>query len=88
MRPTIRDIAQKINLLITMVSGALDGYDDAVVRARKLVIETAHLMGYAPTRAAHQFRRQQTDAIGYIILFNSSSFAASIFSEFMVGLIF
>jgi LacI family transcriptional regulator len=86
MRPTIRDVAKKLNLSITTVSRALDGYDDVAERTRKLVIETAHEMGYAPNRAARQLRRQQTDTIGYIIPSNSAGFADPFFSEFIAGL--
>jgi LacI family transcriptional regulator len=86
MRPTIRNVAKKLNLSITTVSRALDGYDDVAERTRKLVIETAHEMGYAPNRAARQLRRQQTDTIGYIIPSNSAGFADPFFSEFIAGL--
>ncbi len=86
MRPTIRDVAQKLHLSITTVSRALDGYDDVSDRTRKLVIETAHEMGYAPNRAARQLRRQQTDTIGYIIPSNNAGFADPFFSEFIAGL--
>jgi hypothetical protein len=64
MNPTIRDVAKKLNLSITTISRALDGYDDVAEGTRKLVIKTAHEMGYVPNRAAHQLRRQQTDTIG------------------------
>lgn len=86
MRLTIRDVAKKLNLSITTVSRALDGYDDVSERTRKLVVETAREMGYAPNRAARQLRRQQTDTIGYIIPSNSTGFADPFFSEFIAGL--
>jgi len=83
MRPTIRDVAKKLNLSITTISRALDGYDDVAESTRKLVIETAQEMGYAPNRAARQLRRQQTDTIGYIIPSNNAGFADPFFSEFI-----
>ena len=86
MRPTIRDVAKKLNLSITNISRALDGYDDVAESTRKLVIETAQEMGYAPNRAARQLRRQQTDTIGYIIPSNNAGFADPFFSEFIAGL--
>jgi DNA-binding LacI/PurR family transcriptional regulator len=52
MRPTIRDVAKKLNLSITTVSRALDGYDDVADETRQLVIETAQKMDYVPNRAA------------------------------------
>lgn len=86
MRTTIRDVAKKINLSITTVSRALDGYDDVAESTRKLVLETAKKMGYTPNRAARQLRRQQTDTIGYVVPSNSAGFADAFFSEFIAGL--
>ena len=86
MHLTIRDVAKKLNLSITTISRALDGYDDVAESTRKLVIETAQEMGYAPNRAARQLRRQQTDTIGYIIPSNNAGFADPFFSEFIAGL--
>ena len=60
MPSTIRDVAKRLNLSITTVSRALDGYDDVAVSTRDLVIKTAQKMGYAPNRAARQLRRQRT----------------------------
>lgn len=65
MHPTIRDVTKKLNLSITTVSRALDGYDDVANVTRKLVFETAHEMGYAPNRATRQLCRQQANVIGY-----------------------
>ena len=45
MRPTIRDVAKKLNLSITTVSRALDGYDDVAQQTRELVTKTANKMG-------------------------------------------
>lgn len=86
MRPTIRDVARQLNLSITTVSRALDGYDDVASSTRKLVIQTAREMGYFPNRAARQLRRMRTDTIGYIIPMVSSGFADPFFSEFIAGL--
>ncbi len=86
MRITIRDVARQLNLSITTVSRALDGYNDVSEGTRKLVVETAHKMGYVPNRAARQLRRQRTDTIGYILPGEKLQFADSFFSEFVAGL--
>jgi LacI family transcriptional regulator len=86
MKITLRDVAKRLNLSPTTVSRALDGYDDVAESTRKLVIETAQEMGYAPNRAARQLRRRQTDTIGYIIPSNNVGFADPFFSEFIAGL--
>jgi len=86
MRPTIRDVAKKLNLSITTVSRALDGYDDVAQQTRELVTKTANKMGYAPNRAARQLRRQQAETIGFIIPSISKRFDESFFAEFIAGI--
>ena len=86
MRPTIRDVAKKLNLSITTVSRALDGYDDVADQTRQLVIDTAYKMGYAPNRAARQLRRQKAETIGFILPANAQHFSEPFFTEFIAGL--
>lgn len=86
MRPTIRDVAKKLNLSITTVSRALDGYGDVAQQTRELVTKTANRMGYAPNRAARQLRRQQAETIGFIIPSISKRFDESFFAEFIAGI--
>jgi len=86
MRPTIRDVAKKLNLSITTVSRALDGYDDVAESTRELVIKTSHKMGYSPNRAARQLRRQKAETIGFILPASAQHFSEAFFSEFIAGL--
>jgi LacI family transcriptional regulator len=86
MRPTIRDVATKLNLSITTVSRALDGYDDVAEHTRKLVIDTARKLGYTPNRAARQLRRQKSETIGFILPADAQHFSDPFFTEFMAGL--
>ncbi len=86
MRTTIRDVAKRLNLSITTVSRALDGYADVAEETRQLIIRTAAEMGYSPNRAARQLRRQRTDTIGYILPAASTGLADPFFSEFIAGL--
>ncbi|HUF00410.1 MAG TPA: LacI family DNA-binding transcriptional regulator [Anaerolineales bacterium] len=86
MPTTIHDVAKKLNLSITTVSRALDGYDDVADQTRQLVIETANKMGYAPNRAARQLRRQKTDTIGFILPSIAQRFDEPFFTEFISGL--
>ena len=73
--PSIRDVAKRLNLSITTVSRALDGYSDVAEETRQLVIKTAQKMGYVPNRAARQLRRQRSDTIGYILPARAPQFA-------------
>jgi LacI family transcriptional regulator len=86
MRPTIRDVAKKLNLSITTVSRALDGYDDVAEPTREQVIKTARKMGYSPNRAARQLRRQKAETIGFILPASAQQFSEAFFSEFIAGL--
>jgi LacI family transcriptional regulator len=83
---TIRDVAHRLNLSITTVSRALDGYNDVAEDTRELVIRTAREMGYTPNRAARQLRRQRSDTIGYILPTEKPQFADAFYSEFIAGL--
>ena len=80
MRPGIRDVAKKLNLSITTVSRALDGYDDVAEQTRELVVKTARQMGYSPNRAARQLRRQKADTIGYILPAGAQHFSEPFFT--------
>lgn len=83
---TIKDVAKVLNISITTVSRALDGYSDVAKETRELVIQTAQEMGYVPNRAARQLRRQRTDTIGYIIPAAKAGFVDPFFAEFIAGL--
>jgi LacI family transcriptional regulator len=83
---TIHDVAKQLKLSITTVSRALDGYDDVSEETRQRVIQAAREMGYAPSRAARQLRRQQAEAIGYILPASTPRFTDPYFSQFIAGL--
>jgi DNA-binding LacI/PurR family transcriptional regulator len=86
MPGTIRELAEKLNLSITTVSRALDGYSDVSDETRKRVVEAAHQMGYTPSYAARQLRRKRTDSIGYILPTSSPRFSDPFFVNFLTGL--
>jgi LacI family transcriptional regulator len=86
MAVTIRDVAKQLNLSITTVSRALDGYDDVAPSTRARVLAAAREMGYVPSRAARNLRRQRADIIGYVIPASGTRFTDPFFSEFIAGL--
>ena len=86
MRPTIRDVAKQLNLSITTVSRAMDGYADVAEETRQLVVDTARKLGYTPNRAARQLRRQKTETIGFILPAGAQHFSEPFFTEFIAGL--
>jgi LacI family transcriptional regulator, galactose operon repressor len=86
MAVTIREVAKRLKLSITTVSRALDGYDDVAEKTRQRVARSAREMGYTPSRAARQLRRQHADSIGYILPASGTHFTDPFFSEFIAGL--
>jgi LacI family transcriptional regulator len=86
MTVTIREVAKRLNLSITTVSRALDGYDDVAEETRQLVIRTAREMGYTPNRAARQLRRKKAETIGFILPATAQRIAEPFFMEFIAGL--
>jgi len=83
---TIRDLAKKLNLSITTVSRALDGYSDVAEETRLRVMKAADEMGYQPSYAARQLRRQRADAIGYILPSTVLQFSDPFAVNFLTGL--
>jgi DNA-binding LacI/PurR family transcriptional regulator len=86
MAVTIRDVAKRLNLSITQVSRALDGYADVSEQTRTRVIQAALEMGYSPSRAARQLRRKRAEAIGCIAPTRVPHFSDPFFSDFIAGL--
>jgi LacI family transcriptional regulator len=86
MAITIRDVARHLNLSITTVSRALDGYADVADDTRERVVAAARELGYVPSGAARQLRRRRADAIGYILPTDLPRFADPFFSDFIAGL--
>lgn len=87
MKPvSIRDIARQLNLSITTVSRALDGYPDVSNRTRLRILETASELGYVPNQAARQLRRHKTDVLGFVLASAQPKFADPFYTEFLSGL--
>jgi len=86
MPVTIHDVAKRLNLSITTVSRALDGYDDVAKKTQQQVIRTAREMGYTPNRAARQLRRKKSDTIGFILPASAQRISEPFFMEFIAGM--
>jgi LacI family transcriptional regulator len=82
----IRELAQQLNLSITTVSRALDGYNDVSPVTRQRVILAAQEMGYQPSSAARQLRRKRADTIGYILPTRSPRFSDPFYTMFFSGI--
>lgn len=86
MAVTIRDLAEKLDLSITTVSRALDGYDDVAEDTRERVIKAAQELGYEPSYAARHLRRKRSDSIGYILPTSAPRFSDPFYVNFLTGL--
>jgi DNA-binding LacI/PurR family transcriptional regulator len=86
MPVTIRDVAKRLNLSITTVSRAMDGYYDVAEETQRLVNQTAQEMGYVPNQAARQLRRQRSDTIGYLLPSDTPHFSDPYVAELVAGL--
>ncbi len=83
---TLRELARKLNLSITTVSRALDGYPDVAAATRERVIAAAREAGYEPAYAARLMRRHRTGALGYILPGGGEQFRDPFHSAFLTGL--
>ncbi|MEM9774800.1 MAG: LacI family DNA-binding transcriptional regulator [Chloroflexota bacterium] len=84
MSVTIEDISKQLKLSVSTVSKALNGYKDVSSRTRELVLDTAKELGYHPSAAARNLRRQCTEKIGFVFN-NSLMFISDYFAEVIVG---
>ena len=84
MAVKIEDISKKLNLSVSTVSKALNGYKDVSQKTRELVVGTAKELGYHPSASARNLRRQRTDKIGFVFN-NSLMYISDYFAEVVVG---
>lgn len=85
MAVTIRQVAERLNLSVTTVSRALMGYGDVAEATRLRVQIVAEEMGYVPSQAARQLRRQRADALGLVLPSESPRFTDPFFATFIAG---
>ena len=67
----IWDIAKHLDLSISTVSRALNGYDDVAEKTRQRVFDAAAELGYSPSATARDLRRRRTNRIGFSYGFGS-----------------
>lgn len=84
MSVTIEDISKHLNLSVSTVSKALNGYTDVAPKTRERVTQVARDLGYHPSASARNLRRQRTDKIGFVFN-NSVMFISDYFAEIIVG---
>lgn len=82
MAVTIWDIAKHLDLSVSTVSRALNGYNDVAPKTRERVFEAARELNYYPSAAARDLRRRHTSRVGF-----SYGFTTTDIGEFAARLI-
>lgn len=83
--PTLKKLANLLDLSVPTVSRALNGYPDISEATKQRVMDAANAMGYRPNPIAQQLRKQRTDTVGMIIPGARGQFADPFFLEFLDG---
>ncbi|MCZ4271480.1 LacI family DNA-binding transcriptional regulator [Maritalea porphyrae] len=84
---TIKDLARKLDLSITTISRALNGYSDVGAKTRDRVQKAAQEMGYTPNRNAQRLVTQRSHSIGWIKGDGSQHFVDPHFVEVFAGVL-
>ena len=69
MSVTIEHISKYLDISVSTVSKALNGYPDVSQKTKERVLEAAKELGYHPSAAARNLRRQRTEKIGLLFSF-------------------
>ena len=67
MPVTIKDLSNTLGLSHSTISKALNDRGDVSSRTRERVLKAAHELGYQPSAAARNLRRQRSDKIGLVV---------------------
>ena len=79
-RPTIKDIAAKLDLHHTTVSRALHNHPDVQSKTRERVLDMAKKLNYQPNILAQNLKAQRTNTIGVIVPEIKHHFFSSVIS--------
>jgi LacI family transcriptional regulator len=82
MPVTIDEISRHLGVSVSTVSKALNDYNDVSPTTKRRVLEAASDLGYHPSAAARNLRRQRTDKLGF-----SYGFPTAYIGEFASRLI-
>jgi LacI family transcriptional regulator len=84
---TIKDLAAELELSITTISRALNGYPDVGKRTRQKVEDAAKRLGYRPNRNAQRLVLQRTHNIAWVQSDNELKYLDPHFAEVMAGVL-
>ena len=84
---TIKDLARELDLSITTISRALNGYSDVGAKTRDRVQKAARELGYTPNRNAQRLVTQRSHSIGWIKEDGAQHFVDPHFVEVFAGVL-
>lgn len=84
---TIKDLAAELDVSITTISRALNGYSDVGEKTRKKVIDAARRLGYTPNRNAQRLVTQRSHSIAWVQSDDDNKFVDPHFVEVMAGVL-
>lgn len=84
---TIKDLARELDLSITTISRALNGYSDVGAKTRDRVQKAARELGYTPNRNAQRLVTQRSHSIGWIKEDGAQYFVDPHFVEVFAGVL-
>jgi LacI family transcriptional regulator len=84
---TIKDLAAELNVSITTISRALNGYTDVGEKTRKKVIDAARRLGYTPNRNAQRLVTRRSHSIAWVQADDDNKFVDPHFVEVMAGVL-
>lgn len=85
-KTSLRDLAERLNLSMTTVSRALNGYSDVSAKTRERVRQVAQELGYTPNAQARRLTSGSTEAIGFVMSDVDAYFGDPYFAELLAGL--
>ncbi len=77
-KTTIYDIAKELNITVSTVSRALNGFSTISDATKKAVAETAERLNYSPNKLASSLKSGKTNTIGVIVPSTQVHFFASV----------
>lgn len=84
---TIKDLAAELDLSITTISRALNGYTDVGEKTRAKVEDAAKRLGYRPNRNAQRLVLQRTHNVAWVQSDNELKYLDPHFAEVMAGVL-
>ncbi|HCO55407.1 MAG TPA: transcriptional regulator [Pelagibacterium sp.] len=84
---TIKDLAAELDVSITTISRALNGYADVGEKTRKKVIDAARRLGYTPNRNAQRLVTRRSHSIAWVQADDDNKFVDPHFVEVMAGVL-